>query len=415
MIDYPKQLNAIFNKLHLHKITALIVGGYLRDTFLKQNSSKDIDIELYGVDSLDKVATLLEEFGSLNSVGKNFGVLKLSYKDYDLDFSLPRRDNKVAKGHKGFIIEIDTSLSFKEAAKRRDFTMNAMGYDVINKTLLDPYQGRKAIKNKSIVAVDLLTFEEDPLRVLRAVVFASRFNFHIDKELLHLMQKMVLKKQLQELPKERIFEEMKKIFFKSPKPSQAFLLFRKLHLISHYFIELAELQTKEFKEMLEALDRFALSKESVSNSDEVIVIMLALIVNKIKNKEDLLQRITTNKKLTQQALHLAQIDFSLDDITKYTIYKLANKVSIALYLLYLKALYPNNEKVKTLEYLAKELGVYKEAKKALLSGKDLLDLGIEASKKLGFILEKAYDLQLQKEIIEKEELIKELKKRNLLP
>ncbi|HIP14674.1 MAG TPA: CCA tRNA nucleotidyltransferase, partial [Sulfurimonas autotrophica] len=114
MITYPQSLNTIFNKLYKYHIQPVIVGGYIRDA-LVDIPSNDIDIELYGIDSLQKVEKILQEFGKINSVGKSFGVCKLLYKNLDLDFSLPRKDNKIASGHQGFQIIIDTHLNFKTA------------------------------------------------------------------------------------------------------------------------------------------------------------------------------------------------------------------------------------------------------------------------------------------------------------
>jgi len=161
MIEYPKELDAIFNKLATNQLKPVIVGGYVRDSLL-QIQSKDIDIEVYGVNSFETLEKILYEFGSVNSVGKSFGVCKLSYKGYDLDFSLPREDNKTASGHKGFKIITKVNISYKDAAIRRDFTINSMGYDLINKTLLDPFNGLKDLKNKTLNAVNEDTFVEDP-------------------------------------------------------------------------------------------------------------------------------------------------------------------------------------------------------------------------------------------------------------
>ncbi|MEO1938479.1 MAG: CCA tRNA nucleotidyltransferase, partial [Sulfurimonas sp.] len=225
--NYPSILDTIFTTLNKKGIKPLIIGGYVRDYFL-DIASKDIDIELYNSSSLTQLIKILEQFGSVNCVGKSFAVLKLHYKGYDLDFSLPRKDNKVAKGHKGFVITVDNALSFEEASKRRDFTINAMGYDVIEKKLLDPHKGLEDLQKKCLRAVDLQSFSQDPLRLLRAVGFASRFEFHIEKKLFLLMQSMVKEERLKELPKERVFEEIKKIFLKSKKPSIAFYLLNKL-------------------------------------------------------------------------------------------------------------------------------------------------------------------------------------------
>ncbi|MDQ1337773.1 MAG: hypothetical protein QG617_740, partial [Campylobacterota bacterium] len=172
MIDYPDKLNIIFEKLKSHRIRPVIVGGFIRDSLFKIES-KDIDIELYGALTFKKLQKILQEFGTVNIVGKSFGVCKLKFEDYDLDFSFPRRDSKIRSGHRGFDVTIDSTLDFKTAASRRDFTINAIGYDVVEKKVLDPYNGINDLKEKILRAVDEKSFAEDPLRVLRAAQFCA--------------------------------------------------------------------------------------------------------------------------------------------------------------------------------------------------------------------------------------------------
>jgi tRNA nucleotidyltransferase (CCA-adding enzyme) len=413
MIDYPEELKAIFNILTNKGIRAVIVGGYIRDTFLNIHS-KDIDIELYNVSTLQDVASLLRPFGKLNEVGKSFGVLKLTYKGLDLDFSLPRIDNKISKGHKGFTIELKKSLSFKEAAQRRDFTMNAIGYDVVSKKILDPFCGQKAIEEKSIIAVDLQKFQEDPLRVLRAVVFASRFHFHIEEKLFAMMQNMVLQNKLKELPKERIFEELKKIFLKSSQPSYAFKLFKKLHLFGKLFNELSCLNENELNQTLKAIDNFASFKEEAKNDEEVLTVMFALLIRFIPNKESFLQKLTNKKSFIKNVLQLTLCKFDTTNIIPYELHKLANNCSIRLFLFYLKAIGTTDTQLHKIEKLAKKLNIYEEAQEPLLKGRDLLQYGLQASPKFQDILQEAYNLQLKEAITTKEKLIELLQRKNLL-
>ncbi len=120
----PKILKTISYSLQKHHAKAIIVGGSVRDHFLKL-PIKDYDIEVYGLDNLEQLETILSEFGSVNLVGKSFGVLKFVYEKEEYDFSFPRLESKVGKGHRGFDVETDGSMGFKEAALRRDFTVNA--------------------------------------------------------------------------------------------------------------------------------------------------------------------------------------------------------------------------------------------------------------------------------------------------
>jgi len=227
MIEYPNKLDIIFDKLNHYKIIPIIVGGFVRDSLLGIKS-KDIDIEIYNLSSYDKLSDILREFGNINLVGKSFGVCKLTLDDLDLDFSFPREDNKISSGHKGFDIKINTSLTFKEAASRRDFTINTIGYNPIKQKILDPFNGIQDLKRKILRAVDMQHFGEDPLRVLRGVVFCARFNFQMDNKLKKLCSHMIANNTLDELPSQRIFEEIKKLLTKAEKPSIGFKLLSEL-------------------------------------------------------------------------------------------------------------------------------------------------------------------------------------------
>jgi len=333
MIKYPQSLDTIFNKLYKHNIKPVIVGGYIRDVILNIPSN-DIDIELYGIASLDEVEHILQEFGDVNSVGKSFGVCKLFYNDLDLDFSLPRQDNKIASGHQGFKITVDTNLDFKTAASRRDFTINAIGYDVKNKKILDPYHGREDLDKKILKAVDNEKFKEDPLRVLRAVVFASRFDMKLDKSLEFTCKHMIQNKLLDELPKERIFQEIKKLLLKSDNPSGGFYLLKDLGAFS-FFQEFNTLDEKEYAEILNALQK--LKTFQITSDKEFVILALAVITSKFSDvqTQKFLNKITNEKIIIEKVFTLHQIDFNLESLDDYDIYTLARKIDIKFYSHYL--------------------------------------------------------------------------------
>ena len=232
IFEYPNNLQNIFDKLDNKNITPIIIGGYVRD-FLLNIESKDIDIELYGIASFDKLENILEEFGSVNSVGKSFGVCKLSLKDFEIDFTLPRVDSKISSGHKGFDVEIKTDIDFKTATSRRDFTINAIGYNVKEKIILDPFNGITDLNNRILKAVNIKSFSDDPLRVLRAAGFCSRLNFQMNSELFDLCKNMCDKNILDELPTQRIYTEIEKILLKSQTPSIGFKLLKELNALKY--------------------------------------------------------------------------------------------------------------------------------------------------------------------------------------
>lgn len=236
-MQVPKILKTISIYLKKQNAKAIIVGGSVRDHFLKL-PSKDVDIEVYGLDSLEALEKILSKFGSVNLVGKSFGVLKFTHEGEEYDFSFPREEVKIAEGHRGFEVSVDSTLSYEDAARRRDFTINALGYDIETKKFLDPFSGLEDIKSKRLRHINDKTFIEDPLRVYRAVQFCARFDFDLAEETFVLCKHMVEEGLFEELPKERVYEEWKKLLLKSEKPSIGFELMRELGILERYFPEL---------------------------------------------------------------------------------------------------------------------------------------------------------------------------------
>jgi tRNA nucleotidyltransferase (CCA-adding enzyme) len=397
MIDYPNKLNIIFDKLDYFNIKPIIIGGYVRD-FLLDISSKDIDIELYGIESYEKLENILEEFGTVNRVGKSFGVCKLQFDDLDLDFSLPRTDNKIAQGHRGFKVITNKTLDFQTATKRRDFTINAIGYDVIKKKILDPFHGIKDLENGVLSAVDITKFDEDPLRVLRAVQFSARFHFKLDSVLFTKCSNMIKSGVLNELPSERILEEIKKLLLKSKKPSKGILLLKKLHGFL-YFNELSTLNYTEFTHILKSLDYLA--NEYTLEEKKMLTLHLSILSFYLSKaaRFHFIKKLSSEKKLIANINKLIDNtkDLNLDNLSNFSIFLLATKVNIEELSLFLKALFldKKNDEIKELCKRAKELGVFTNPLTPLLQGKDLLQLNLQASKKFSEILDKAYILQMK--------------------
>ena len=186
--------------------TPFLVGGCVRDAVLNL-PSKDVDIEVFNIDIEDLISTL-KEIGSVDLVGKSFGVIKFIYNGNTYDVSVPRTEEK--NNHEpysdSFDVELNTSLSMKEAASRRDFTINAMYMD-INGTIHDPYNGMEDIKNRTLRPTTE-KFQEDPLRVLRGMQFAARFCMLPSQSC--VVYGMNLRNEYKKLPKERVWEEWKK-------------------------------------------------------------------------------------------------------------------------------------------------------------------------------------------------------------
>jgi tRNA nucleotidyltransferase (CCA-adding enzyme) len=211
---------------------ALLVGGCVRD-FLMNVEPKDFDVEVYGIEP-QKLREILERFGKVDAVGESFTVYKIGN---DLDVSLPRRERKTGRGHRGFTIEGDPNMSFEEACRRRDFTINAILQDILTGEIVDPFDGRADIERKLIRVVAAETFVEDSLRVLRAAQFAARFECSIEPETAELCRSI----DLSDLPNERIWGEFEKLLLKAEKPSIGLKWFYDLKISEKLFPEIAAL------------------------------------------------------------------------------------------------------------------------------------------------------------------------------
>ena len=234
----PETLKQIAKRIDKEGGLPILVGGAVRD-YLLEIENKDLDVEVFGL-YYNQLIAVLKRFGKVSAVGKAFGVLKLSIGGLHYDFSLPRNDIKTGIGHKGFRIKTNPAMTFQEAALRRDFTINAMGYNLITDELLDEFNGRNDLNNRLLRVVDPTTFAEDPLRVLRGIQFAARFNLRLPKETKQVLIELL--DTLDELPKERIFNELNKLLLKAEKPSIGLHLIDELGLSKKLFPELNALQ-----------------------------------------------------------------------------------------------------------------------------------------------------------------------------
>ncbi len=210
---------------------ALVVGGWVRDRLLGLDA-KDLDIEVFGVPA-DPLRALLEPFGRIDTVGESFTV----YKVADVDVSLPRRESKTGRGHKAFRVDGDPSLSFVEAARRRDFTINAISWDPLTNEIIDPFNGRADLDARVLRVVDARTFADDSLRVLRALQFAARFELAVDAETKRICAAIAL----DDLPHERIWGEIEKLLLGAARPSIGLALALELGVIDKLFPELKAL------------------------------------------------------------------------------------------------------------------------------------------------------------------------------
>lgn len=275
----------------------MLVGGTVRDRLLGIES-KDFDVEVYGLEP-DRLREVLEQIGRVNAVGEHFAVYKLVFyqpaddrndnsslagaaaqERFEIDVSLPRRESKSGRGHRGFVIEGDPAMTSEEAARRRDFTVNAILYDPLTGETVDPYDGEQDLKRRMLRVVAADTFVEDSLRVLRAVQLAARFEMTIDPRTVELCRTI----DLSDLPRERIWGEIEKLLTLAEHPSiglQAALdlgvldkLFPEIRALAGYQSE--DAASDSFQHTKLALDEAAKEARDLSKPHRVAVMLATL-------------------------------------------------------------------------------------------------------------------------------------------
>ena len=455
MLTLPEILEDILKDLQEIGATPIIVGGSVRDFFLNI-PVKDYDVEIFGIDSLETIQKSLEKFASVKLVGKSFGVLTLRVNEYDFDFALPRIEKKIGNTHQDFEIITNANLSFKEAAIRRDFTINAIGYDFCTKDFLDPFNGINDLKNRVLKYIDDKTFIEDSLRVYRAIQFSARFDFSLDEKTFELCKKIVQNNELHFLPKERIYEEFKKLFLKSSKPSIGFELLKDLGVLK-YFPELKALiscvqdpiyhpEGDVWIHTMMCLDELSriLKEANIVDEYRKLYLFYAILCHdfgkpfctkeingKITSHKheslgieptiSFLSKLTNEKKFIEIVSslvknHLIPFQLYLAESSLKAIKRLSLKVNIEdLCLVCLadclgRTILDKEKCPKATSWVlnkAKELDIHNEPIKPIVQGRDLIELGFKPSDKFKEILEFAFDLQID-ENMKKDEIIKKI-------
>jgi tRNA nucleotidyltransferase (CCA-adding enzyme) len=220
-VSLPDLLNRIVRDLRAADFRALVVGGAVRDALLGIEA-KDVDIEVYGI-GYDRLAGFLEAYGHIDLVGRSFGVVNFTAPKGDSSdgischFSVPRRDSRIGLGHRDFLSTFDEDITPREAAGRRDFTINALSFDPVTGEVLDFFGGREDLQNRVLRATSE-AFSEDPLRVLRGMQFACRFDLTLDPATSAMCRSIA--DQYSTLPKERVAEEFMKWAIKSMRPGK---------------------------------------------------------------------------------------------------------------------------------------------------------------------------------------------------
>jgi tRNA nucleotidyltransferase (CCA-adding enzyme) len=394
--ELPGRLLKIAEEIRSAGGRAFLVGGWVRDALLGM-PCRDYDIEVYDMGQ-DSLVSILSKYGRTNLVGKAFGVIHLAMKGLSLDFSFPRTESKIGYGHRGFVVHTDEKLSFKEAARRRDFTINAMGMELPELTLCDPYGGMEDLKNHVLRHVSE-AFAEDSLRILRGVQFASRFQLTLDSTTAELCRSL----SLEDLSTERIYEEFKKWLLKPGKPSLGLNAFLEMDLL-RFFPEVNPLDGS-YEKLGEFLDNISGNASEFSEESRMTLSFAALLLGNPEPRqwERFLAGMTNEVKILRNVPRLLnhaaafspatnpddtkirRLSVALEGLQEYQVFLLSNPV------------YGEAERLSFAGWLksrAQELGVYEKAPEPFLTGRFLMSLGLNPGKEFGDLIRKSFELQL---------------------
>jgi len=410
--DLPKRLLSIAGEIREAGGRAFLVGGWVRDALLGKDC-RDYDVEVYDL-TQDELVPILKKYGRTNLVGKAFGVIHLAMKGLSLDFSFPRTESKVGYGHRGFVVHTDEKLSFKEAALRRDFTINAMGMELPELSLCDPYGGIDDLK-KGLLRHVGPAFVEDSLRILRGVQFASRFALTLAPETVELCKTL----SLADLSIERLFEEFKKWLLKPGKPSMGLRAFLDIRL-NEFFPEVFPLHDSwdALGEMLDNMEaaRKALAAEgnALLDAQAMEFAFAAFLCGCPETSLKFLERITNEIHLLKIVPLLVQVyselDFAIVDDAS-ALRRLAVKLGgLKLLCLLVKCtpreFYASDDGFpEKLWKAAADLNLLDAAPQPFLMGKMLMEMGFKPGKQMGELIKQSFELQLDGKIKNAEDAI----------
>ena len=407
--DLPGRLLKIAGDIREAGGRAFLVGGWVRDALLGK-SCRDYDVEVYDM-AQDALVPILSKYGRTNLVGKAFGVIHLAMKGLSLDFSFPRTESKVGYGHRGFVVHTDEKLSFKEAALRRDFTINAMGMELPELTLCDPYGGIDDLKSHTLRHVGP-AFAEDSLRILRGVQFASRFGCTLAPSTVELCRTL----SLDDLSVERLFEEFKKWLLKPGKPSLGLKAFLDIKL-NEYFPEIHPFKNS-WETLGVILDNMVPLRDTLPEAQAMEFAFAALLSDSAETSLKFLERITNETHLLKIVPPLLKAFQELDAAIVNdapALRRLAVKLGgLKLLGLLVKCtpceFYAGSTAdgecfADKLWNAASELDLIEEAPQPYLTGKMLMDLGVKPGKQMGEVIKASFELQLDGEIKNADEAV----------
>lgn len=411
------------------------VGGFVRDLILGE-PSKDIDIEIYGL-SYQKIIRILRPHFRVGLVGQSFGTVKV---DNEIDLSIPRTESKIGGGHKGFSVSSDPNLDPLTAFSRRDFTVNAIGLR-LDGSVFDPFGGIEDLERR-ILRAPTEAFCEDPLRVLRAMQFAARFDMEMEPETVELCRRVL--PEFPTLSPDRIWMEWAKWASKGRMPGKGLRLLRQTGWIE-CFPEIAMLvdvpQNPKYHPEGDVFEHTTLVCDSAARiakelqfdqEDRTILLFAALChdfgkpCTTIRNKKGnwssprhaiegvgiaaaFLEKMRAPNRIVDHVKPLVRehLAHHADETTGppplSNVRRLASRLepsNIRMWsaLCRADALGNGNKdpryRIDTWEAVAEKLAIRESKPKALLLGRDLIALGVRPGREMGRILQDAYEAQL---------------------
>ena len=330
---------------------AFYVGGYVRDLLLNI-PNKDIDIEVHGIAEKDLVA-ILNEIGEVDYYGRSFGIYALRHED--IEVALPRSEKVLGTGHRDFEISVNPDMGYKNAALRRDFTINALMMDVLSHEILDYFNGTDDLNKGIIRHVNDVSFAEDPLRVYRAAQFASRFGFKIDERTVELCKGI----DTFVLSRERIEEELKKALLKAERAEIFFECLKEMNQKDVWFKGVNNLS---------CLMKYESNRINADNKYYFMVLLLAL-----DNGLDFIEAFSNNRELKAYVKRYYELYELINNRTLFTERYLKDSFDDFVYIL------SADEKVKVNSYLEN----IDKIKLNLVSGDELLRRNIKPGENFG--------------------------------
>jgi tRNA nucleotidyltransferase (CCA-adding enzyme) len=365
--------------------------------------------------------------------------------------SLPRRESKSGRGHRGFTIEGDPRMSFEEAARRRDFTVNAILFDPLTQEIIDPFGGAQDLKKRVLRAVAKETFVEDSLRVLRAVQLAARFEMVIEDDTAELCKTI----DLADLPHERIWGEIEKLLIMAERPSLGLQVALDIGVLDKLFPEIRALagcpQEPEWHPEGDVFVHTKLAMDAAARlvgdlaKEKRITVMLGVLCHdlgkplttqviegrirsfghdeagldpslRVMNRIGLYKLSGYDVRsqvlaLVREHLRPGQFYDDRERVTDGAFRRLARKVDLDLLYRVARAdalgRGPASSSVKQDWFIekARSLGVEHGAPEPMLKGRHLIEAGFQPGPRMGEILRLVYDLQLDGEIIDIEQAL----------